>query len=132
MATAARARTVGAEVVVAALHWGQVYDSEPTATQRDLGPRLVASPDIDLVLGPGVADAPAMIEASAALPHVSLHRAPSQQQLAALLAGADLAGQGAVLARLGDIHARYVRAVATPPQAVLVAARRISPAASSS
>lgn len=52
--------------------------------------------------------------------------------LAEALAGADLAGQGAVLARLGDIHARYVRAVATPPQAVLVAARRISPAASSS
>jgi len=51
LADAARARAAGAEVVVVALHWGEEYQSEPTPTQRDLGPRLVASPDIDLVLG---------------------------------------------------------------------------------
>ena len=51
LADAARARAVGADVVVVALHWGQEYQSEPTAEQRDLGPRLLASPDIDLVLG---------------------------------------------------------------------------------
>jgi poly-gamma-glutamate synthesis protein (capsule biosynthesis protein) len=51
LADAARARAVGADVVVVALHWGQEYRSEPTAEQRDLGPRLLASPDIDLVLG---------------------------------------------------------------------------------
>jgi LAS superfamily LD-carboxypeptidase LdcB len=52
--------------------------------------------------------------------------------LAEALSGADMAGREVVLARLGDIHARYVRAVATPPAAVLVAALRISPPASSS
>ncbi len=52
--------------------------------------------------------------------------------LAEALSGADLAGREVVLARLGDIHARYVRAVAAPPAAVLVAALRISPPASSS
>jgi hypothetical protein len=51
LADATRARAAGAEVVVVALHWGEEYRSEPTATQRDLGPRLVASPDVDLVLG---------------------------------------------------------------------------------
>jgi hypothetical protein len=51
LAVAARARAAGAEVVVVALHWGEEYQSEPTATQRDLGSRLVASPDVDLVLG---------------------------------------------------------------------------------
>jgi poly-gamma-glutamate capsule biosynthesis protein CapA/YwtB (metallophosphatase superfamily) len=51
LSDAARARTAGAEVVVVALHWGEEYRTEPTATQRDLGPRLVASPDVDLVLG---------------------------------------------------------------------------------
>jgi Bacterial capsule synthesis protein PGA_cap len=51
LADAARARATGAEVVVVALHWGQEYQSEPTAEQRDLGPRLLASPDVDLALG---------------------------------------------------------------------------------
>jgi poly-gamma-glutamate capsule biosynthesis protein CapA/YwtB (metallophosphatase superfamily) len=51
LADAARARPADADVVVVALHWGDEYQSEPTATQRDLGPRLVASPDVDLVLG---------------------------------------------------------------------------------
>jgi LAS superfamily LD-carboxypeptidase LdcB len=54
------------------------------------------------------------------------------QLLAAALDGADIAGLATVLDRLGEIHARYVRAVATPPGAVLLAGRRFSPAASSS
>jgi len=52
--------------------------------------------------------------------------------LAEALAGVDLAGRDAVLPRLGDIHARYVRAVAPPPAAVLTAAQPISPPPSSS
>jgi Bacterial capsule synthesis protein PGA_cap len=51
LADAAAARAAGAEVVVVALHWGEEYQPEPTAQQRTLGPALVRSPDIDLVLG---------------------------------------------------------------------------------
>jgi poly-gamma-glutamate synthesis protein (capsule biosynthesis protein) len=51
LADAARARAAGAEVVVVALHWGEEYRSEPTAQQAALGPGLVRSPDVDLVLG---------------------------------------------------------------------------------
>ena len=50
-ADAATARAGGAEVVVVALHWGDEYDPTPTVAQRTLGPALVRSPDIDLVLG---------------------------------------------------------------------------------
>ena len=48
---AATARTRGAEVVVVALHWGTEYDQAPNEQQRDLAPRLIASPDVDLLLG---------------------------------------------------------------------------------
>jgi poly-gamma-glutamate synthesis protein (capsule biosynthesis protein) len=51
LADAARARAGGAEVVVVALHWGDEYRSEPNTLQRALGPGLVRSPDVDLVLG---------------------------------------------------------------------------------
>ncbi len=51
LADAARARAGGADVVVVALHWGDEYRSEPSAQQRTLGPDLVRSPDVDLVLG---------------------------------------------------------------------------------
>lgn len=54
------------------------------------------------------------------------------QLLAEALATADLDGRATVLARLGEIHARYVRGVAEPAGPVLLAARRITPAASSS
>jgi poly-gamma-glutamate capsule biosynthesis protein CapA/YwtB (metallophosphatase superfamily) len=51
LADAATARTRGAEVVVVALHWGTEYVHEPNEQQRDLAPRLIASPDVDLLLG---------------------------------------------------------------------------------
>jgi poly-gamma-glutamate synthesis protein (capsule biosynthesis protein) len=50
-ADAARARDAGADVVVVALHWGLEYQHEPNEQQRTLGPALVRSPDVDLVLG---------------------------------------------------------------------------------
>jgi poly-gamma-glutamate synthesis protein (capsule biosynthesis protein) len=51
LADAATARTRGAEVVVVALHWGTEYDHQPNEQQRGLAPRLIASPDVDLLLG---------------------------------------------------------------------------------
>lgn len=51
LADAARARAEGASVVVVAMHWGDEYDPEPNGQQQALGPALVRSPDIDLVLG---------------------------------------------------------------------------------
>jgi poly-gamma-glutamate capsule biosynthesis protein CapA/YwtB (metallophosphatase superfamily) len=51
LADAATARQRGAEVVVVALHWGTEYDHKPNTQQAELAPRLIASPDIDLLLG---------------------------------------------------------------------------------
>jgi poly-gamma-glutamate capsule biosynthesis protein CapA/YwtB (metallophosphatase superfamily) len=51
LAAAATARRRGAEVVVVALHWGTEYDHDPNAQQSELAPRLIGSPDIDLLLG---------------------------------------------------------------------------------
>lgn len=51
LADAASARAAGADVVAVALHWGDEFQPEPNAQQRSLGPDLVRSPDIDLVLG---------------------------------------------------------------------------------
>jgi hypothetical protein len=48
---AATARQRGAEVVVVALHWGTEYDHDPNAQQAELAPRLIGSPDVDLLLG---------------------------------------------------------------------------------
>ncbi|WP_146154801.1 CapA family protein [Haloactinopolyspora alba] len=45
------ARAAGADVVVAALHWGDEYVHEPSELQRTLAPQLIRSPDIDLLLG---------------------------------------------------------------------------------
>lgn len=51
LADAATARAEGADVVVTALHWGDEYVHEPNALQSELAPQLIASPDIDLLLG---------------------------------------------------------------------------------
>ena len=48
---AARARAAGADVVVASLHCCLEYDHEPTAAQDEAVRALLASPDVDLVLG---------------------------------------------------------------------------------
>ena len=45
------ARAAGADVVVVALHWGTEYVHQPTADQRAVARRLLASPDVDLVYG---------------------------------------------------------------------------------
>lgn len=51
LAAAARARAAGADVVVASLHCCQEYDNDPTPTQVAAVRTLLASPDVDLVLG---------------------------------------------------------------------------------
>jgi poly-gamma-glutamate synthesis protein (capsule biosynthesis protein) len=51
LAAASRAREAGAEVVVASLHCCLEYQHEPTEAQVEAARRLLASPDVDLVLG---------------------------------------------------------------------------------
>jgi poly-gamma-glutamate capsule biosynthesis protein CapA/YwtB (metallophosphatase superfamily) len=53
LSAAAQARDQGAEFVVVSLHWGTEYSAAPDATQTDLGPRLLGSPAIDLIIGHG-------------------------------------------------------------------------------
>ncbi|MXW99839.1 MAG: CapA family protein [Acidimicrobiaceae bacterium] len=48
---AQRARSAGADFVMLSMHWGTNYTSELDELQVGLGPRLLASPDIDLILG---------------------------------------------------------------------------------
>lgn len=48
---AARARRRGAALVVVSLHWGNEYQHDPNDQQRRLAPTLLASPDIDLLVG---------------------------------------------------------------------------------
>jgi poly-gamma-glutamate capsule biosynthesis protein CapA/YwtB (metallophosphatase superfamily) len=51
LAAAARARAAGAEVVVASVHCCAEYDPDPSAVQVETVRALLASPDVDLVLG---------------------------------------------------------------------------------
>lgn len=44
-------RAAGAQFVIVGLHWGQEHQSTPTVGQRTLARQLLASPDIDLLLG---------------------------------------------------------------------------------
>ena len=53
LADAARARADGAAVVLVSLHWGNEYDSAGSEAQRALADRLLASADIDLIIGHG-------------------------------------------------------------------------------
>jgi len=46
-----QARNDGAEYVIVSLHWGNEYVHTPNYQQSQLGPQLLASPDIDLIIG---------------------------------------------------------------------------------
>lgn len=48
---ARRARAEGADFVVLSMHWGANYEAAPDELQTSLGPRILASPDVDLILG---------------------------------------------------------------------------------
>jgi poly-gamma-glutamate synthesis protein (capsule biosynthesis protein) len=51
LAAARRAKIAGADIVVLSLHWGTEYDHLATPTQLEQAKRLLASPDVDLILG---------------------------------------------------------------------------------
>jgi poly-gamma-glutamate capsule biosynthesis protein CapA/YwtB (metallophosphatase superfamily) len=51
LADAARARQAGAEVVIASVHCCTEYQHDPTGAQLAIAAALLASPDVDLVLG---------------------------------------------------------------------------------
>ena len=53
LADAAHARASGAAIVVVSVHWGDEYDTTGTTGQRALAERLLASPDVDLIVGHG-------------------------------------------------------------------------------
>jgi poly-gamma-glutamate synthesis protein (capsule biosynthesis protein) len=51
LAAARRAKQAGANIVVVSLHWGTEYLHTATQTQLDQARQLLASPDVDLILG---------------------------------------------------------------------------------
>jgi poly-gamma-glutamate synthesis protein (capsule biosynthesis protein) len=51
LAEAARARAAGAEVIIASVHCCTEYDADPSPAQTAIAEALLASPDVDLVLG---------------------------------------------------------------------------------
>jgi poly-gamma-glutamate capsule biosynthesis protein CapA/YwtB (metallophosphatase superfamily) len=51
LADAAALKARGAEVVVVSMHWGDQYIAQPTADETRLAQALLASPDVDLILG---------------------------------------------------------------------------------
>ena len=51
LADARAAKRAGAQFVAVSLHWGTQYQVAPTAEQRALARTLLASPDIDLLIG---------------------------------------------------------------------------------
>jgi len=51
LADAARQRAAGSEFIIVSMHWGTEFQNDLTDQQADLGPRLLASPDIDLIIG---------------------------------------------------------------------------------
>ncbi|MCE7009113.1 CapA family protein [Kibdelosporangium philippinense] len=51
IAAAKAAKTAGAEVVIASLHWGTEFVHEPTAAQKRDAAKLLGDPNIDLIIG---------------------------------------------------------------------------------
>ncbi len=51
LSDASALRAAGAEIVVVSLHWGSEFVSDPTDSQAAIAAALLASPDVDLVVG---------------------------------------------------------------------------------
>jgi poly-gamma-glutamate capsule biosynthesis protein CapA/YwtB (metallophosphatase superfamily) len=51
VADAARVREAGAEFTVVSLHWGVEFNATPTPEQQQVGRAVLASPDVDLLVG---------------------------------------------------------------------------------
>jgi poly-gamma-glutamate synthesis protein (capsule biosynthesis protein) len=80
LADAHHAKAAGANIVVVSLHWGDEYDPKGSGQQRALAERLLASPDIDLIIGHG--------------PHVLQPIATYHHKYALLSLGNIIANQG--------------------------------------
>lgn len=48
---AKKARAAGADLIVVSMHWGTEYRTEPTSYQTDIAKQLLASSDIDGIIG---------------------------------------------------------------------------------
>lgn len=51
LGAARAAKRAGADLVIASLHWGAEYQSEPTEEQRRIAETLLADPAVDLIVG---------------------------------------------------------------------------------
>ena len=51
LAAAHRAKQAGADIVVVSMHWGVEYNAGATDEQKQQADELLASPDVDLILG---------------------------------------------------------------------------------
>lgn len=51
LADAAAQRAAGSEFTIVSMHWGTEFQNEPNEQQATLAPRLISSPDIDLLIG---------------------------------------------------------------------------------
>jgi Bacterial capsule synthesis protein PGA_cap len=51
LADAAATKRAGADFVAVSLHWGNEYQSAPTAEQQTIARQLLASPDVDFIIG---------------------------------------------------------------------------------
>jgi hypothetical protein len=51
LADAAATKHAGADFVAVSMHWGNEYQTEPTSEQQALAHQLLASPDIDFIIG---------------------------------------------------------------------------------
>ncbi len=51
LADAAAQRAAGSEFTIVSMHWGTEFQNEPNEQQGALAPRLIASPDIDILIG---------------------------------------------------------------------------------
>jgi poly-gamma-glutamate capsule biosynthesis protein CapA/YwtB (metallophosphatase superfamily) len=51
LAAARRAREQGAQIVILSMHWGTEYQNAPDDYQLSVARELIASPDIDLIIG---------------------------------------------------------------------------------
>jgi poly-gamma-glutamate capsule biosynthesis protein CapA/YwtB (metallophosphatase superfamily) len=65
LAAAHRAKKAGADIVVLSMHWGIEYALQPSSEQTEQAHQLLASPDIDLILG----DHPHVVEPAERIDH---------------------------------------------------------------
>ena len=115
LADARAARAAGAQFVVVLLHWGQEYQSTPTPLQRELARRLLAAPEIDLILGHHVHVVQPIERVGAKWVAFGMGNSLSNQTPSCCAAGAQdgVLVKVAVAEHAGRLRVRQVRYVAT-------------------